>query len=75
MSRANLSALNRAVFSRKPLFPLLENRLGSIAYLMSVDIQRRYSFAGGIHPTGQAFLGTGCRLRDRMPSADVGLVN
>jgi hypothetical protein len=29
---------------------------------MSVDIQRRYSFFWRIHPTGQTFLGTGCRL-------------
>ena len=46
----------------QPLFLLLENRIGSIACLMSVDIQRRYSFFWRIHPTGQTFLGTGCRL-------------
>jgi hypothetical protein len=41
---------------QQPLFLLLENRFGSIACLMSVDIQRRYSFAGGIHPTGSLLL-------------------
>ena len=34
----------------QPLFLLLENRIGSIACLMSVDIQRRYSFLGESTP-------------------------
>jgi hypothetical protein len=49
----------------QPLLLFLENRFGSIACLMSVDIQRRYSFSGESHPTGQSF------LRDRMPFADL----
>lgn len=47
---------------QQPLLLLLENRLGSITCLMSVDIQRRYSFSGESHPAGQSFLGTGHRL-------------
>src|SRR5262249_25686791 len=48
------------------LFLLLENRFGSVACVMSV--QRRYSFSGeSPHRTDPP--------GDRMPSADVGLVN
>jgi hypothetical protein len=47
-----------------PLFLLLENRFGSIACPMSVDIQRRYSFwANPPHRTDLP--------GDRMPSADL----
>jgi hypothetical protein len=52
----------------QPLFLFLENGFGSIACLISVDIQLRYSFPGEV-PRGQTSLG------DPMSSADVGLVN
>ena len=39
---------------QKPLLLFLENRFGSIACLMSVDIQRRYSFSGEPTPQDRA---------------------
>jgi hypothetical protein len=56
---------------QQPLLLFLENRFGSIACLMSVDIQRRYSFAGESTPQDRASWGPDaiCRF------ADVGLVN
>jgi hypothetical protein len=41
----------------QPLLLFLENRFGSIACLMSVDIQRRYSFSGESTPAGRPCLG------------------
>jgi hypothetical protein len=38
----------------QPLLLFLENRFGSIACLMSVDIQRRYSFSGDPTPQDRA---------------------
>jgi hypothetical protein len=53
----------------QPLFLLLENRLGSIACLMSIDIQRRYSFSGESTPQDRP---SWDRMPwDRMPFADV----
>ena len=45
---------------QQPLLLFLENRLGSIACLMSV--QRRYSFSGEPTPPDRPCLGTGCHL-------------
>jgi hypothetical protein len=46
----------------QPLLLFLENRFGSIACLMRVDIQRRYSFSGESTPQDRPVLGTGRRL-------------